>query len=124
MISIFDKEQRACAIAHPPLRATVNNVTIDVTNNTNFNSLEEFLVACSFDDLQNADGNATPESTAHQERLKQSQQPPDVTETTIMNPYIPVETALVTLAMIYLASVMLLLAVSNAAIAMLEELGD
>lgn len=41
-----------------------------------------------------------------------------------MNPYIPFETALATLAMIYLASVMLLLAVSNAAIAILEELGD
>jgi hypothetical protein len=41
-----------------------------------------------------------------------------------MNPCISFETALATLAMTYLASVMLLLAVSNTAIAMLEELGD
>lgn len=73
MISIFDKEQRACAIANPTLMPTANNLTINVTNNTNLNSLEEFLAACSLDDLQNAYGNATLESAAnYQERLKQS----------------------------------------------------
>lgn len=118
MTSTFNKE--ACAIAHPTLAIAVNNLTINVTDNPNFNSLEEFLAACCLDDLQ----NATPESAAHQERLKQSQQYQITRRPTIMNPYIPFETALVTLAMIYLASVMLLLAVSNAAIAMLEELGD
>ena len=73
MIARFDKEQRACAIAHPTPMTTANNASIDVTNNTNLNSLEEFLAACSLDDLQNASENATPESAAnHQERLKQS----------------------------------------------------
>lgn len=72
MISVFDKEQKACVIARPTLITTVNSATIDVTDNTDFNSLEEFLAACCLDDSQ-AYGNATPESAAHQERLKQPQ---------------------------------------------------
>lgn len=71
MISIFDKEQRACAIAHPTRMPIVNNVTTDVTDNAGFNFLEEFSAAC-VQIMQSACLRATPESAAnHQEHLKQ-----------------------------------------------------